>query len=147
MLYAVNKATGAVKWQTSIPIASGRFLDKARVTPTVTEDKVIVGTQGGILFGGGQGAKMLAFNKFTGQLVWSTQVDAHPAAIITQSATVFANRLFVGVSSQEEALAALVSGYVLSFRGSMLALDVNTGAILWKTYTIPATPGYTGNAI
>jgi polyvinyl alcohol dehydrogenase (cytochrome) len=90
---------------------------------------------------------MLAFDKFTGQLVWSTQVDSHPAAIITQSATVFANRLFVGVSSQEEALAALVSGYVLSFRGSMLALDVNTGAILWKTYTIPATPGYTGNAI
>lgn len=147
LLYAVDKATGAVKWQTSIPGATGVFLDKARVTPTVTEDKVIVGTQGGILFGGGPGARMLAFNKFTGQLLWSTQVDSHPAAIITQSATVFANRLFVGVSSQEEALAALVSGYVLSFRGSMLALDVNTGAILWKTYTVPDSAGYTGNAI
>ena len=35
--------------------------------------------------------------------------------------------------------------YQLSFRGSMLALDLNTGAIVWKTYTAPA--GYTGNAV
>ena len=78
---------------------------------------------------------MLAFNKFTGALVWSTTVDSHPAAIITQSATVFDGRVYVGVASQEEALAAFVPGYQLSFRGSMLALDLNTGAILWKTYT------------
>ena len=73
------------------------------------------------------------------------QVDAHPAAIITQSATVFDGRVYVGVASQEEALAAFVPGYVLSFRGSMLALDVDTGAILWKTYMAPA--GYPGNAV
>ena len=144
-LYAVDKLTGAMKWTASIPLASGSFLDKARATPVVTEDKVIVGTQGGFLFGGGPGAKMLAFNKFTGALVWSTQLDSHSAAIITQSATVFDGRVYVGVSSQEEALAAFVPGYVLSFRGSMLALDVATGAILWKTYLTPA--GYPGNAV
>ena len=69
----------------------------------------------------------------------------HPAAIITQSATVFDNRVYVGVASLEEALAAFVPGYPLSFRGSMLALDLDTGAILWKTYTAPT--GYTGNAV
>ena len=84
-LYAVDRATGAVKWTASIPLASGAFLDKARATPAVTDDKVIVGTQGGVLFGGGPGAKVLAFNKFTGALVWSTQVDSHFAAIVTQS--------------------------------------------------------------
>jgi polyvinyl alcohol dehydrogenase (cytochrome) len=144
-LYAVDKQTGAVKWTASIPLASGAFLDKARVTPAVTEDKVIVGTQGGVLFGGGPGAKVLAFDKFTGALVWSTQVDSHFAAIITQSATVFDGLVYVGVASQEEALAAFVPGYVLSFRGSMLALDLATGAILWKTVMAPE--GYTGNAV
>ena len=144
-LYAVDKQTGAVKWTASIPAASGSFLDKARATPAVTEDKVIVGTQGGILFGGGQGAKLLAFDKNTGALVWSTQVDPHFAAIITQSPTVFDGRVYVGVASQEEALAAFVPGYVLSFRGSMLALDLTSGAILWKTMMAP--PGYTGNAV
>ncbi|HEY5893740.1 MAG TPA: PQQ-binding-like beta-propeller repeat protein [Chthoniobacterales bacterium] len=144
-LYAVDKKTGALKWTASIPDASGVVGDKARATPAVTEDKVIVGTQGSILSGGGVGGKVLAFNKFTGALVWSTQVDSHLAAIITQSATVFDGRVYIGVASQEEALAAFVPGYQLSFRGSMLALDLATGQILWKTYMAPV--GYTGNAI
>jgi len=33
----------------------------------------------------------------------------------------------------------------LSFRGSMLALDLNTGAVLWRTYVVP--DGYTGGAV
>jgi polyvinyl alcohol dehydrogenase (cytochrome) len=144
-LYAVDKATGTQKWKASIPAASGAAFDKARATPVVTADKVIVGTQGAILFGGGAGGKMLAFNKSTGALAWSTTLDSHPAAIVTQSATVFDGRVYVGVASQEEALAAFVPGYVLSFRGSMLALDLATGAILWKTVLVP--DGYTGNAV
>jgi polyvinyl alcohol dehydrogenase (cytochrome) len=144
-LYAIDKLTGAVKWTTSIPLATGAAGDKARATPTVTADKVIVGTQGNVLFGGGLGGKLLAFDKFTGALLWRTTLDTHPAAIVTQSATVFDGRVYVGVASQEEALAAFVPGYVLSFRGSMLALDLETGAILWKTVVAPS--GYTGNAI
>jgi len=144
-LYAVNRATGTIKWKVSIPLVTGVTFDKARATPTVTDDKVIVGTQGSILFGGGSGAKVLAFNKFTGALVWSTQADSHPAAIITQSATVQGGQVFVGVASQEEALAAFLPGYQLSFRGSMLALDLDTGRMLWKTLMAPA--GYTGNSV
>jgi len=152
-LYAVDKLTGAVRWTASIPAASGVFLDKARATPVVTDSLVIVGTQGSVIpfvLGFcpfcGSGGKMLAFNKFTGAPVWSTQLDSHAAAIVTQSATVFDGRVYVGVASQEEALAALKPGYVLSFRGSMLALDLATGAILWKTYLTPAG-GYPGVAV
>ena len=76
---------------------------------------------------GRSGGKVLAFDKFTGALLWSTTADAHPAAIITQSATVYNGKVYVGVASQEEALAAFVPGYVLSFRGSMLALDLQHG--------------------
>jgi len=141
-LYAVDRKTGAARWVVSIADASGVPGDKARATPVIAKGKVIVGTQGP--FGGG--GKMLAFDKDTGSLVWSTQLDSHFAAIVTQSATVQDGRLFVGVASQEEALAALVPGYpCCSFRGSLLALDVNTGAILWKTYMAP--DGFSGNAI
>lgn len=141
-LYAVDRLTGAVRWTASIPAASGVPGDKARTTPAVTADKLIVGTQGP--FGGG--GKVLAFDKVTGSLLWSTAADTHPAAIITQSATVFDDRVYVGVSSLEEALAAVIPDYpCCTFRGSMLALDLATGAILWKTTLAP--PGYSGNAV
>jgi polyvinyl alcohol dehydrogenase (cytochrome) len=145
-LYAVDRLTGAVRWTTYLPSVTGIPFDKARTTPAVTEDKVILGTQGSIFVpGGGPGGKVLAFNKFTGALAWITQAESHPAAIVTQSATVFDGRVYIGMASQEEALAALVPGYQLSFRGSFLALDVATGQILWKTYMAPT--GYTGNAV
>ena len=134
-LYAINKNTGQQIWRVSIAAASGIPFDKARATPAVSGNTVIIGTQGSILVpGGGPGGKILAFDKTTGALLWSTVADLHPASIITQSATVFDGRVYVGVASQEEALAGFVPGYpCCTFRGSMLALDLDTGQILWKT--------------
>ncbi len=72
----------------------------------------------------------------TGALRWATQVDAHPAAIITSSPILEDGKLYVGVSSGEETF-TLIPGYpCCSFRGSVVSLDAKTGAILWKTYTI-----------
>jgi len=141
-LYAIDRRTGLVRWQVSIPAVTGVPADKARTTPALAEDRLIVGTQGP--FGGG--GLVLAFDRATGALLWATQVATHPAAIITQSATVFDGRVYVGVSSLEEAFAAFIPDYpCCSFRGSMLALDLETGAILWQTYTAP--DGYSGNAV
>ena len=76
---------------------------------------------------------------------WSTTLDSHPAAIITQSATVNGKVVYVGTSS-EEAFAALIDGYpCCSFRGQMAALDLDTGAILWQTVMTPV--GFPGNAV
>ena len=141
-LYKVNRATGTQIWKASIPAITGLPGDKARATPAVTDRLVIVGTQGPF----GLGGKMLAFDKLTGALVWSTQVEAHPAAVITQSATVFAGNVYIGVSSLEEALAAFIPGYpCCSFKGSMTALDEKTGYLKWKTYIVP--DGYSGGAV
>jgi polyvinyl alcohol dehydrogenase (cytochrome) len=140
-LYAVVKATGQQRWSSSIAAASGVPGDYARATPTVAGNKVIIGTQGP--FGGG--GKVLAFNKDTGALLWRTTLDTHPAAVITQSATVFGNRVYVGTSSLEESF-ALIPGYTCcSFRGRMAALDLNTGAIVWEVRMAP--PGFPGNAV
>nr|WP_316641649.1 PQQ-binding-like beta-propeller repeat protein [uncultured Roseateles sp.] len=143
-LYAVDRKTGKEIWKVSLPAITGEARDKARATPAIAGEKLIIGTQGGRIAGGGQGGKLLALNKNTGALIWSTQLDTHYAAIITQSATVHGDRVFVGVASMEEALAGIV-GFCCSFRGSQLALNVDTGAILWKTYVVP--DGYTGGAI
>ena len=146
-LYAVNRKTGQLVWQTSIAAASGVPFDKARATPVISGNKLIVGTQGSILVpGGGPGGKLIAFDKNTGAVLWVTTLDTNPATIVTQSAEVYGGRVYVGAASQEEALAGLVPGYpCCNFRGSMLALDIDTGAVLWKTYMVPA--GYSGGAI
>lgn len=141
-LYAVDRSTGVPLWVASIPAITGIPGDKARATPAISGDDLVIGTQGP--FGGG--GKVIAFDKHTGAVRWITQADDHPAAIITQSATIHDGVVYVGVASQEEALAALVPDYpCCSFRGSFLAIDLVTGAIRWKTYTAPE--GFSGNAI
>ena len=140
-LYAVDKWTGQQRWRASIGAASGVPGDYARATPAIGGNKVIIGTQGP--FGGG--GKVLAFDKGTGTLLWATTLDTHPAAIVTQSATVFGNRVYVGTSSLEESF-ALISGYpCCSFRGKFAALDLNTGAVVWQLTTVPA--GFPGGAV
>ena len=146
-LYAVDRKTGKAAWSVKIADATGVPFDKARATPVIAGDTIIIGTQGSILVpGGAPGGKLIAYDKNTGAVRWITTLETHFAAIVTQSATVHDGRVYVGVASMEEALAGFLPGYpCCSFRGSMLALDVDTGAILWKTYLAPA--GYSGNAV
>lgn len=141
-LYAVDRVTGQEVWSRTITSYTGVPGDKARATPAVTDTSLVLGNQGP--FGGG--GAVIAVDKNTGDLLWRTQVETHPAAIITQSATVFDGVVYVGTASQEELLSAVVPDYpCCTFRGSMAALDLTTGAILWKTYMAPE--GFPGNAV
>ena len=79
----------------------------------------------------------MAVSKKTGDLIWSTKIEEHSAAIVTQSPIIFGNRVYVGVSSIERLFAADPDYPCCTFRGSVVALDVNTGEIIWKTYTVP----------
>ena len=142
-LYAVDKGSGGVVWQKKISDYTGIPGDKARATPAFTDNTLVIGNQGP--FGGG--GAVMAISKASGALLWKTQVDSQPSAIITQSATIFDGVVYVGVSSLEEAIAAFVPGYICcTFRGSMAALDLATGRILWKTYLTPSAD-FPGNAV
>jgi polyvinyl alcohol dehydrogenase (cytochrome) len=141
-LYAVDRDTGAIAWTRTITSYSGIPGDKARATPAISGNTLVVGNQGPL----GGGGRVFGIDKRTGALLWATQVDPHPAAIITQSAVIHAGVAYVGVASQEELLAALVPDYpCCTFRGSMAAIDIKTGKLLWTTSMTP--PGYSGNAI
>jgi polyvinyl alcohol dehydrogenase (cytochrome) len=87
----------------------------------------------------------MAVDKYTGDLLWKTLVDPHPAAVISNSPVVVEDRIYVGLSSKEEGFVFSGAGYQFSFRGSVNALDLHTGEIIWKTYTVPE--GYTGGAV
>jgi polyvinyl alcohol dehydrogenase (cytochrome) len=168
-LYALNRDTGEIVWKTKVAdyVVGGSLTappnNYSRATPAIAGNLLIFGDQGGRaalesfnIFTTGS-ARVMAVDKRSGTLVWSTQVDEHYAAIVTSSATVHGNVAYVGVASYEEAYAGFLPPDVVdyqccSFRGSVVALDVNTGAIVWKTYMAPHTspgsgPDYSGNAV
>jgi len=149
-LYAVRAHTGKLLWSHQIAEYNGRPGSVSRVSPAIYNDELIVGDNVS-LAAQHDGAHVMAVDRHSGTLRWITQVDAHPAAIITGSPVFHGRTVYVGVSSNEESLAANPAYPCCTFRGSMVALDAITGAILWKTYVVPdnggLTNGYSGNAI
>jgi polyvinyl alcohol dehydrogenase (cytochrome) len=166
-LFAIDRVTGAELWRLNIggvtginPDNGATGNDYARATPAVAGQTLVIGTQSGKYqtpdFAAAHpelaGAYVLGVDKATGALLWKTKIESHFAAIVTQSAQVYGNTAFVGVASNEEAFANQdLSGGIpytcCTFRGSLVALDVRTGQIKWKTYMVPGDPGYSGDAI
>ncbi len=138
-LNAVNASSGSLIWQQRIRNYTGIATASSRVSPAVDGDRLISGDSFILAHAGG--AHVFAVNRYTGALLWSTQVDAHPAAIITGNPVVYGNEVIVGVSSNEETDAVAPFYQCCTFRGSVVALSTSTGQILWKTYTVPANTG------
>src|SRR5919204_1313355 len=91
-------------------------------------------------------ATAYAVDASNGTLLWKRRVDEHPAARITGTPVFNAGRLYVPVSSLEEVAAADPKYPCCTFRGSVVALDAGSGAVIWKTHTIPVPAGPTGTS-
>jgi polyvinyl alcohol dehydrogenase (cytochrome) len=87
-------------------------------------------------FGDDTGA-VYALDAQRGTLLWKTQVESHPFAQIVGAPTLYHDRLYVVVASSEQRAAQDSSYACCTFRGSVAALDMTTGRVLWKTYAIP----------
>ncbi len=146
-LNKVSASSGTLIWQRKLS-SYGYNDDEAnvsRTTPAVVGDVLYLGDQGGGTNTPHAG-RVLAVDAKTGDLLWSTVINANPFSIITQSPVVADGVVYVGAASAEENAAAFIPDYVCcSFRGSFSALDATTGQILWTTYTVP--DGYSGGAV
>ena len=89
-------------------------------------------------------ANMYAVDAQNGELLWKVQVDPHPVARVTGAPKLYDGKLFVPVSSIEEVPAGNAKYACCKFRGSVVALDAQTGKQLWKTYAIPEEPTLQG---
>jgi polyvinyl alcohol dehydrogenase (cytochrome) len=148
---AVNAQTGAVIWQKQLYADYGEpapvpFISNwvSRTSPAIYGNEVIFGDNNGAGYLNlGVGANVLAVDAQTGNLLWKTTVDTDPNAVITANPVVAGGKLIVGVSSNEEGVASGLYGpyACCTFRGKVLALNPNTGAIQWSTYTVPSNSG------
>jgi polyvinyl alcohol dehydrogenase (cytochrome) len=138
-IYALEAASGKVIWQRQMSSYDGVSGSFSRVSPAVHGNELIFGDNFEDLHPGG--AHLYAVNRFDGELIWSAQLDSHPAAIDTGNPEVIGNEVLIGVSSSEEDAAASAEYACCTFRGSVVALNAETGQILWKTYTVPPNEG------
>ena len=150
-LFAIRKDTGQELWRHRISDYDGMKGSMSRVSALVVDGAVIIGDNvinQAVQHGG---ATIIAVDRSSGASKWATQVDDHPAAIITGSPTAFQKVIYVGIASNEETLAETPGYHCCTFRGSVVALDAETGRILWKTYTVPnnqgASNGFSGAAV
>jgi polyvinyl alcohol dehydrogenase (cytochrome) len=131
MVYSLDPATGCSYWsfaahggvRTAISIAS----QPARPGRSVA-------------YFGDTSSTVYAVDAASGEEIWSRKIEVHPLARITGAPTVFENRIYVPTSSYEESQAGNPGYACCTFRGSVTALDAETGAVIWKRYTIDDEP-------
>src|SRR5437870_11597144 len=94
-LFAVEKNSGSLIWSHKISEYDGVDGAISRVSPALVGYQVIIGD---ILSSNqvNNGANVMAVDRRTGMLRWITQVENHPAAIITGSPVVFDGVIYIG---------------------------------------------------
>jgi polyvinyl alcohol dehydrogenase (cytochrome) len=130
-VYALDAATGCVHWS---------FLAESGVRNAVSIGTVAGSPGRFAAYFGDMRAHVYAVDASTGELLWKVSADTHPLAVATGSPTLYEGRLYVPVSSREEAAGGSLNYPCCTFRGSIVALDAATGRQLWKTYAIPDPP-------
>ncbi len=128
-VYALDARTGCVYW---------RHAAGAATRTSVT----VVTLKGGrhALFFSDWTKAAVALDADTGAPLWKTVIDDQPGEQMTGSPAVWDGKLFVPISSGNEAFAMSDKWECCKFRGALVALDLETGKLLWKRFTTETVP-------
>ena len=138
-VHALDPRTGCTLW--TFKAQAG-----VRTAPVVGESRDAQGHRRFAVFFGDGRANAYAVDAETGVQLWTRKIDDHASASITSSPVTHAGRVFIGVQGLSEEGRGATNNYACcSFRGSLVALDANSGNIAWKTYTIDPTQPRTKN--
>ena len=128
-VYSLDAANGCVYW-------SYQAKGAVRSAVTVARVRGHGKTKYAAYFGDAH-ANIYAVDAQSGEQLWITRVDDHFVARITAAPKVYKGRVYVPVSSSEEFSSSNLDYSCCTGRGSIVALDADTGAQLWKTYVVP----------
>ena len=128
-LNAVDPKTGCVYWT-----YKAEFGVRSALTVGPYRN---AGQTGYAVFFGDQRANAYAVDTITGRQIWKRKIDEYPTAAITGALTIQDGKAFVGVQGlQEEGSGGRGQAPCCKFRGSLTALNADTGAVVWKTYLV-----------
>lgn len=129
-IYALDRFTGCTRWT---------FQANAEVRSALVIGRDSTGRANRLYFGDFF-AHVYAIDLDSQELLWKKKIDDHETATITGTLSLYKDRIYIPVSSIEVGSAADENYNCCTFRGSMVALDVNDGSQLWKSYTIDDVP-------
>ncbi len=127
-VYSLNADTGCVYWSYQ---AKGAVRSAVSVAPVKGQGE----TKYAVYFGDAH-ANVYAIDAQNGQPLWTTRVDDHFVARITAAPKVYNGVVYIPVSSSEEFSSSNLDYSCCTGRGSIVALDANTGKQIWKTYVV-----------
>jgi polyvinyl alcohol dehydrogenase (cytochrome) len=131
-VYSLDAATGCVYWS----FENGSIIRNA---PLVGAVRGQGNARYAVYFGDGK-ANVYALDAQNGRLLWKTKADPHFIARITAGVSLYNGKLFVPVSSSEEFSSGNPDYSCCTSRGSVVALDANTGKQIWKSWVVPEEP-------
>jgi polyvinyl alcohol dehydrogenase (cytochrome) len=129
-VHALDARSGCTIWN---------FPTEAPVRTAITFGPLSQTDQFAVFFGDMR-ANAYAVDATTGALIWKRKVEDHPAARITGTPAFYSGVVYVPISSMEEATGSRDTYQCCTFRGSVVALDAESGNQIWKSYTIPEAP-------
>jgi polyvinyl alcohol dehydrogenase (cytochrome) len=130
-VYAVDASTGKVLWTRDVATAQGEVAD---ATAAIADGRVFVPVaQTGD--GGAKGPEIQALSLSDGTPLWRTVYDNQVGATDFGSPVVWDGKVIIGASGQN-------GDPDVPFRGSVTALDENTGQRDWQALLVP--PGHNG---
>jgi polyvinyl alcohol dehydrogenase (cytochrome) len=126
--YALDSNTGCVRWV--IPDVA------SRTTPMIV--KSAISPSGWLTVIGVRDRTARAYDAQTGKEIWrSPALDPLSVAGITGTPVVSGDQVFVPLTSGEEGAARQPTYRCCYFQGALVAVDLKTGQIQWKTRIIP----------
>jgi polyvinyl alcohol dehydrogenase (cytochrome) len=149
-VYALDARTGCTYWtydaaastRTAISVGELGQAKRAAIPKRLKRTLAhldVIKAPSAAFFGDDSGA-VYALDAQKGTLLWKTVVDTHPLARIVGAPTLYNERLYVTVGSNEDRQASNADYGCCTFRGSVAALDMASGRILWKSFTVLQEP-------
>jgi polyvinyl alcohol dehydrogenase (cytochrome) len=125
IIYALDTETGCAHWQ---------YQAESEVRGAVYLHHDDKGVPKALLFGDFK-ANVYALDAQTGALLWRSNVAYHTLATVTGSVIADQHKVYIPISSSEVIPAARPDYECCTFRGGLVALDIDTGQNIWTTYT------------
>ncbi len=131
-IYSLDSRTGCIYWS---------YRTRAGVRNAMTIGPIDAhGRRSFAVFFGDLKSNAYAIDARTGRQLWVTHVDSNFATRVTAAPALYRGRLYVPISGWEGFSAKVLDYPCCTEVGSVVALDANTGRMLWKHYSIAERP-------